>query len=133
MEYVDEEMEPDPGLKQLTNAIIGAAIAVHSELGAGFDEATYGKALALEFAARGIPFVAQHLVRVMYHGEQVGVYRLDFLVAETVVVEIKSVEALAPIHTAQVVSYLKATGFKLAILINFNVRLLKEGIKRVAL
>ena len=132
MEYVDEEMEPDPGLMKLTNAIIGAAIAVHSELGAGFDESTYQKSLALEFAARGIPCISQHIIRVMYRGQEVGVYRLDFLVADSVIVEIKAVDSLAPIHAAQVISYLRATGYKLAILINFNVRLLKEGIKRIA-
>lgn len=133
MEYLDEELEPDPQLLKLTNAIIGAAIAVHSQLGAGLDESTYDKALALEFAARGIPFISQHIIRVIYRGQEVGQYRLDFLVADAVVVEIKSVDSLAPIHTAQVISYLKATKFKLAILINFNVRLLKDGIKRVSL
>ncbi|HZZ43457.1 MAG TPA: GxxExxY protein [Tepidisphaeraceae bacterium] len=132
MEYVDEEMEPDPGLNRVTNLIIGAAIAVHSELGAGFDENTYCNALEMEFKARGIAYVREYPVHVMYRGAEVGVYRLDFLVENSVVLEIKSVTEIAPIHVAQAISYLHATRFKLALIINFNVKLLKQGVKRIA-
>lgn len=132
MDFVDDEMEPDQELNRVTNAIIGAAIAVHKQLGAGFDEQTYCNALALEFAAREILFLREHPIRIMYRDHEVGSYRLDFLVDNAVVVEIKAVESLAPIHIAQVISYLRAARFKLGILINFNVRLLKDGIKRIA-
>lgn len=133
MEYVDEEMEPDPELNQSTNAIIGAAMAVHMALGPGFDESVYEEALAVEFAARGIMFFRQHPIQILYRDQVVGRGRLDFLVDNRVIVELKAVESIAPIHVAQVISYLRATRFQLAIIINFNVRLLKNGIKRVAL
>jgi GxxExxY protein len=131
MEFVDEDMEPDPGLKRVTNLIIGAAIAVHKELGPGHAESAYQKALGIEFDVRGISYVPQHRFELMYRGQAVGEGFLDFLV-EDVVVEIKSVELLAPVHTAQVIGYLRATGLKLGLLINFNVKLLKDGIKRIS-
>jgi len=132
-EFVDEEMEPDPELNRFTNAIIGAAIAVHKEIGPGFDESVYEEALAIEFGERGIPFKRQHPIEVLYRGRVVGKGRLDFLVFDQVIVELKSVETIAPVHVAQVLAYLRATKMKLAIIINFNVKLLKNGIKRVAL
>ena len=132
-ELLDEEEEPDPRLNQVTNAVIGAAIAVHKELGPGHAETVYEKALALEFRARGISFVEQHRFEIFYRGEVVGHGGLDFLVENLVVVELKCVESLALIHTAQVISYLRATRIKLASLINFNVTVLKDGIKRIAL
>lgn len=131
MDYVDEEAEPDPELKRVTNLIIGAAIAVHRELGPGHAESAYQKALEIEFDARGIRYSSQHRFELTYRGQVVGEGFLDFLV-EGVVVEIKSVEMLAPVHIAQVIGYLRATGLKLALLINFNVKLLRDGIKRVA-
>ena len=131
MELVDEEMEPDPELKSVTNLVIGAAIAVHRELGLGHPESAYQNALALEFDARGIQYAAQHRFELVYRGRKVGEGVLDFLV-KGVVVELKSVEALAPIHTAQVIGYLRATKVKLGLLINFNVKLLKDGIKRIS-
>ena len=131
MEFVDEEMEPDPELKRVTNLIIGAAIAVHRESGPGHAESAYQNALAIEFDARGIRYRAQHRFELKYRGLVVGEGFLDFLV-EGVVVEIKSVEMLAPVHTAQVIGYLRATGLKLGLLINFNVKLLKDGIKRIS-
>jgi len=133
--HVDEEMEPDPGLNVLTNLIIGALIAVHKALGAGHMESLYENALALEFRSRGIPFERQVAIPVFYRGEKVGDTRIYFIVGEElkVVVEIKSIEGLGPIHTAQCISYLRASGLRLAILANFNVRRLKEGLKRIAL
>jgi GxxExxY protein len=131
MEFVDEEMEPDPELKRVTNLIIGAAIAVHKELGPGHAESAYQKALGIEFDARHIAYVPQYRFELTYRGQPVGEGFVDFLV-EGVVVEIKSVEMLAPVHTAQVIGYLLATGLKLGLLINFNVKLLKEGIKRIS-
>lgn len=130
--YVDEEMEPDPELNIITNAIIGAAIAVHKGLGPGHAEAVYEKALKIEFRHRGIEFEPQVPVPIYYRAEPVGSTRLDFIIARQVIVEVKAIESLAPIHTSQCISYLRATKLKLAILINFNVRVLKDGIKRVA-
>ena len=131
---VDEEMEPDPALNVLTNRIIGALIAVHKELGPGHMELLYKNALALEFRARGIPFEREVAIPVFYRSEKVGETRLDFVVGGKlkVVVEAKAIESLGPIHTAQCISYLRASGFRLAILANFNVRKLTEGLKRIA-
>jgi GxxExxY protein len=124
--------EPDAFLDGLAKTVIGAAIEVHRELGPGYLESVYEQALAVEFGIRGITFVRQPAVGVTYKGEPVGNDRLDFLVAERLVVELKAVEQLAPIHTAQVISYLKATNLTLGLLINFNVRILSQGgIKRV--
>lgn len=131
MELMDEEMEPDPEMRRVTNLVIGAAIAVHRELGPGHAEAVYQKAMEIEFNARGISAIPQYRFDLVYRGQLVGHGVLDFLV-ENVVVEIKSVEALAPVHTAQVIGYLRATKLKLGLLINFNAKLLKDGVKRIS-
>ncbi len=120
-------------LNQLTEGIIGAAIEVHRELGPGFLESTYQKAMAVELTHRGIPHSCEHLVTLMYRGHQVGEGRLDILVNELIVVELKAVDKLAPIHHAQVISYLKATHLPLGLLINFNAETLKDGLKRIVL
>ena len=133
MRYVDEEEEPDPELNEITNAIIGAAIEVHRELGPGHEEHVYQKGLEVELTLRGIPFVAQHHVELTYKGHAVGQGRLDLLVRDRVVVEIKSVEALGRVHAAQALAYLRFTGRKLALVINFNVAKLVDGVRRVAL
>lgn len=129
---VDDDMSPDPGLNRITNSVLGAAIAVHKALGPGFPESVYQKAMQIELAARGIVFQPQCAVCVEYRGQLVGEGKVDFLVEGKVVVEIKAIEALAAIHTAQVISYLRATRHKLGLLINFNVRRLKDGISRIA-
>jgi GxxExxY protein len=123
--------EPGERLDQLARAVIGAAIEVHRALGPGYLESVYEEALGIELKLRGIPFVSQVPVGVAYKGCQIGEGRLDILVDNILIVELKAVEALAPIHMAQVISYLKMTGLKLGLLINFNVPVLKEGIKRV--
>src|SRR5258706_1899879 len=130
--YVDEDMEPNPELNALTNAIIGAAIEVHRGLGAGLLESLYENALAHEFLLRKIPFTRQVAITVMYKQQIIGETRLDFLVDAKVIVEIKSVEVLNKVHTAQLICYLKITGHKLGLLINFNVPVLKDGIRRIA-
>jgi len=130
-EWVDEEMEADPELNRITNLIIGAAIAVHKELGPGYDEQTYENSLAIEFGVRGIRFERQYPVTVFYRGQVVGERRLDFLVEGSVVVELKAVEQLIGLFTSQTISYLKASKKELALLINFNVRKLTEGIRRI--
>jgi len=131
--YIDEEMEPNPDLNRITNAVIGAAIDVHKALGPGYVESVYQQALAIAFTKRSIRFKAQHPFSVAYEGVEVGEGRLDFLIEDTVVVELKAMESFHPVHTAQVISYMKATHCHLALLINFNVRKLTDGIKRIAL
>ncbi len=128
-----ERRELGEEMRQLTGAVIGAAIEVHRLLGPGFLESVYHQALKLEFQMRGIPHTSKHRVAVTYKGYQVGEGELDFLVGDVLIVELKAVEKLAPIHEAQVMSYLKMTNHPLALLINFNVPVLKEGIKRIIL
>lgn len=125
--------EPNRELDQLAHAVIGAAIEVHRALGPGFLESVYEEALSFELEQRAVPFTRQHVISVSYKGRPVGEGRLDMLVAGWLVVELKAVDVLAPIHMAQVISYLKATGHKLGLLINFNVPILKQGIRRVVL
>jgi GxxExxY protein len=130
--FVDEEMEPDPALNRITNAIIGVAIEVHRALGPGHFESVYEEAMDHEMTLRGIRFRRQVDVTLVYKGRPVGKGRLDFLVEDSVVLDLKAVEQLGPIHTAQMVSYLSITGYPLALLINFNVPALRHGIKRIA-
>lgn len=125
--------EPSPEHDEIARQVIGAAIEVHKELGPGFLESVYEHAMEAEFELRGMIFRRQHVIGVEYKGLPVGEGKLDFLVQDAVVVELKAVEALAPVHTAQVISYLKATKLQLGLLINFNVPLLKAGIKRIVL
>lgn len=117
--------------QQLTESIIGAAIEVHNALGPGLLESAYEACLSHELTLRGIAHRRQVELPVIFKGQLVECgYRLDFLVENAVVVELKSVEKIAPIHEAQLFSYLKLSGFRLGLLINFNVRLLKDGIVR---
>jgi GxxExxY protein len=121
-------------INDLSSSIVGAAIEVHRALGPGLLESAYEQCLAREFSLRGILFQQQKSLPVHYKGTLVDCgYRLDFLVADMVVVEVKAIDALLPIHQAQLLSYLKLGGWKLGLLINFHVPLLKEGIKRVVL
>ena len=115
----------------MARRVIGAAIEVHRALGPGYLESVYEEALAYEFSLNKIPYERQVKVKVAYKGHSVGEGRLDPLVAKMLPVELKAVDALAPIHQAQIISYLKMTGLQLGLLINFNVLLLKQGIKRV--
>lgn len=123
--------EPDDALDALAHQVIGAAIAVHRELGPGFLESVYESALCIELTERGIPFVRQAMLRVYYHGQEVGEGRIDLWVANRLVVELKAVEKLAPIHRAQLLSYLRATRMRLGLLINFNEPVLKDGLARI--
>ncbi len=125
--------EPDEGLDELAGLVIGCAIEVHRHLGPGFLESVYEEALAMEFRLRGLPYERQKPIEVAYKGQPIGEGRLDFLVAGRLVVELKAIDALAPIHQAQVISYLKATRLRLGLLINFNVPLLKDGLRRILL
>ena len=131
MDDLDDE-QLDPRLNAITKAVIGAAIEVHRELGPGHEEIAYENALAIEMNARGIPFVRQCPIQLLYKGHVVGTGRLDFLVDNEVVVELKSVETIGRVHTMQVLSYLRITRFRLALLINFNVSKLIDGVSRIA-
>ena len=123
--------EPDQALDDLAHAVIGAAIEVHRELGPGFLEGVYEQAMAIEMGFRRIPFVRQPLIEVRHKGECVGDGRLDFLVGGRLVVELKAVDAIHPIHRAQVLAYLKAVDTPLGLLLNFKCHLLKDGIERI--
>jgi GxxExxY protein len=120
-------------VEQLAYRAIGAAIEVHRLLGPGFLESVYQESLEVEFGLRGIPCEPRKPVAINYKGHRVGEGQLDFLVGDILIVELKAVEKLAPIHDAQVISYLKMTKKTLGLLINFNVPILKEGIKRIIL
>ncbi|MBI1746700.1 MAG: GxxExxY protein [Acidobacteria bacterium] len=116
---------------KITEQIIGAAIEVHRALGPGLLESTYEECLCRELGLRTIPFERQKPLPVEYKGVKLDCgYRLDLLVANRVVVEIKAVSSIEPIHEAQLLTYLKLGGWKLGLLINFNVPMLKDGIRR---
>ena len=130
-----ESSRPEPGheVDEAARATIGAAIEVHRTLGPGFLESVYEAALCVELTQRQVPFVRQHVIRVKYKDHDIGEGRGDLIVDNCIVVELKTIDAFAPIHQAQVLSYLKATGLRLGLLINFNVPVLKDGIKRIVL
>ena len=121
-------------INDLTKTIIGAAIEVHRALGPGLLESAYEECLCEELKLRGIPFERQKPLPVKYKGKQLDCgYRLDLLVANAVVLELKAVDTLAPIHDAQLLTYLRLGGWKVGLLINFNVPVLREGIRRKVL
>ena len=121
-----------PGeLNEASEAIIGAAIEVHRHLGPGLLEGVYERALVHELESRGLVVQRQVLVSVTYKDIQIEGQRLDLLVAPGVIVEIKAVESLSRVHQAQLMSYLKSTGLRVGVLINFGQLLLKDGIKRI--
>jgi len=118
----------------LTEQIIGALIEVHRVLGPGLLESAYQACSAQEFFLRQMPFEQEKTLPVEYKGVRVDCgYRFDFIVAGKVVVELKTVEALLPVHEAQLLTYLRLTGCKVGLLVNFNVPVLKHGIKRMVL
>jgi len=120
-------------MNKLTEAVIGAAIEVHRELGPEFLESMYEEALCLELTERKIAFQRQPPIRVTYKGTPIGQGFIDILIENRLIVELKAVEELIPVHKAQIISYLKATGLWVGLLINFNVPILKDGIKRIVL
>ena len=126
-------IEPPQRLDGLASAVIGAALEVHRILGPGFLESVYEEALAIELDLRGICFERQKKLGVSYKGYQIGEGKTDFVVDNSLLVELKAVEKLQPVHQAQVLSYLKAAGYRLGLLINFHEGLLKDGLKRVVL
>jgi GxxExxY protein len=117
----------------LLTRIIGCAVAVHRELGPGLLEGVYRRAMCIELRAQGIRFETEKAVFVRYRGIPVPGQRIDLLVDDRVIVELKAVKQFDPIHLAQVLSYLRATGLRVGLLINFNRKLLKYGLRRVVL
>jgi GxxExxY protein len=118
----------------VTEQIIGAAIEVHRALGPGLLEATYEECLAYELAERRLAVERQPARPVVYKGTQLSIgYRPDFVVEKNVIVELKTVERFLPVHTAQVLTYLKLEGLRVGLLLNFNSRWMASGIKRVVL
>lgn len=116
---------------ELSKRVIGCAIEVHRALGPGLLEATYEHCLAHELTLAGIPFRLQHPLPVQYKGTRLDCgYRVDMLIDDKLIVELKSVDAIKGIHEAQLMTYMRLAGVKTGLLINFNVRVLRTGIKR---
>jgi GxxExxY protein len=121
-------------LEDLTQEIIGAAIEVHKQLGPGLLESAYEEYLCHEFSLRGIAFKRQVALPVEYKGLKLDCgYKLDLVVEDAVILELKAIEAILPVHEAQLLTYLKITGKRVGFIINFNVSILTRGIKRKVL
>jgi len=121
-------------IDKLTGKIIGLAIEVHRRLGPGLLESVYQQCLAYEFSKNDIDFVKEQPIPVKYKDINIDCgFRADFIVADCIVLELKAVERILPIHEAQLMTYLKVTKLKVGLLVNFNVRLLRKGIKRLIL
>jgi len=120
-------------MDKLTEKIIGCAIEVHRQLGPGLLESIYESALSIELEAAGITFQRQVGVPVNYRGKLIGEHRVDLIVENSVVVELKSVDRFDPVFEAQILTYLRVTNLKVGLLINFNSRLLRDGVKRFVL
>jgi len=128
------QSRPELQINQVTEAIIGGAIEVHRALGPGLLESAYQECLARELTLRNLPFERERPLLLEYKGARLECgYRLDFLVANAVVVEIKACDSLLPIHQAQLLTYMKLGGWKVGLLINFHVPVLRQGIKRLVL
>jgi len=125
-------MMQEERLNELTEVIIGAAMAVHSELGPGLLESAYEACLAHELKDRGLGVERQKTLPLKYRDVELECgYRLDLLVDGRVIVEVKAIDALAPIHATQLLSYLRLSGCRVGLLLNFNVARLRDGIQRV--
>ena len=119
--------------KELTEKILACAIETHKRLGPGFTEDVYEEGFAYELKLRGIRFTRQFEIDIPYRDIIIRKYRLDLVIEDKVVVELKAVSKLSEIHSSQIISYLKASGLEVGLLLNFNVRMMKDGIKRVVL
>lgn len=129
LKYVPENMPENA----ITERIIKCAIEVHRQIGPGLLEAVYEEALDIECQCDGLQVLRQFKVPVLYRGRTIGEYKPDMLINDLVIVEIKSVERFDPVFEAQILTYLKITGKHVGLLINFNSRLVKDGIKRFVL
>jgi GxxExxY protein len=122
-----------PEDEEIVSATIGCAIAVHRELGPGFKEIIYHRAFSLELESRQIAFESEKRILVKYRDWQIPGQTVDLIVAKVVLVEVKAVPRLQPFHRLQVLSYLRTTGLRVGLLLNFNEPLLKQGLRRVVL
>jgi GxxExxY protein len=117
---------------EVAREVVGAALAVHRALGPGLLESVYGHAMAIELTRRRMPFLREPAVDAWYAGEPLGVaFRADFVVAGKVLIELKAIAAIEPVHLAQVLTYLRLTRMKLGLLLNFNTTLMKHGVRRI--
>jgi GxxExxY protein len=126
--HKDSEMDQ---VNKITQRIIGCAIEVHRILRCGLFEAVYRSALAIEFEAAGLSYEREVTVPAVYKGRILGSYRIDFIVEDFVIVEVKSVERITAVFETQVITYLGVTKKRVGLLINFNSRLLKDGVQRI--
>jgi GxxExxY protein len=116
---------------ELTRRIIGAAITVHRELGPGLLETVYEECLCFELGSHGLPFVRQHPIPVVYRGTKLDCgYRADIIVASRVIIEVKAIASIAPVHEAVMLTYLRLSGCRIGLLINFHSATLKDGVHR---
>jgi GxxExxY protein len=116
-----------------TDRIIGCAIEVHRHLGPGLLESVYESALCIELKANSLPFKRQVGIPLYYKGELISEHRPDLIIDDKVIVEIKSVDSLAPIHMAQMLTYLRVTSLRIGLILNFNNQTMKDGTRRVVL
>ena len=121
----------DRAVDEVTGTVIGAAIAVHRALGPGLLESTYLSALCIELSERGLRHRREVAIPIFYRGTKVGAYRVDLIVEDRVLIEVKSVEYLHAVFEAQVLAYLRATRQQIGLLINFNCACVKDGIRRL--
>ena len=119
--------------KEITEKIISCALEIHSSLGPGLLENLYEEAMEHELKSRGIKYQRQKELEITYKGNPIGSYRLDYLIEDRVIVELKCVKAIKGIHIAQLLTYLRTENIRVGLVINFNVERLKDGIKRVIL
>ncbi|MHC5038390.1 MAG: GxxExxY protein [Planctomycetota bacterium] len=126
---IDSPLPED--LEDLIQKVIGAAIEVLKNLGPGFLESVYERALCHELEIQNIRFERQKEISIEYKGLEIAGHRIDILIGERLILELKAVEEIAPIHEAQLLSYLKSTELRAGLIINFNVRKLKDGIRRM--
>jgi len=131
--YPVQKIPEDMPENIITQKIIKCAIEVHKQLGPGLLESLYENALAVEFEIEGLKYRRQVEIPILYKGRKLGEYRLDLIVDEMVVVEVKSVERFDPVFEAQLLTYLRLTRKRVGLLVNFNTRLVKDGIKRLIL
>jgi GxxExxY protein len=122
-----------PEAENVITRVIGCAIEVHKALGPGFLESIYKKAMCIELEACGLPFERERPISVSYRGIEIRGQRADLIVDNTVIVELKAIARFDEIHQAQIISYLKATGLRVGLLINFHVEYLPQGLRRIVL
>jgi GxxExxY protein len=122
-----------PDVEAIVHRTIGCCISVHRELGPGMVESVYHRAIGLELQSCSIPFEREKRIVIKYRGKAIYTHRLDLVVCSRVLLELKAVDKLHPVHHAQVLSCLRASGLRIGLLVNFNVPILPDGIKRIVL